>query len=255
MKFGINVANLKHKAGDASIQSLHTAIYLDDNYVFSNGFLIGAGITLGGSTADNNKIYPLQGVQNLTSTPPVGGLSLLQQYDIYLGYAIIRRSKDIPLSIRVGFNLIDYQYSSGNNPAFAQVSNTYIPIELRGDYFISPTFAIEYMAAYNIVESPWVTIIYFPDDTRYDTKKVMAKSAYGFRLSIGGKYYIGNKTFFFANILAQYQHIGATDSAQITIPTPPAGATSTPGVLPGTSTLRYPGSSTTYIGLRFGVGF
>lgn len=250
-KLGLNYAYLTHSAGKSRTESVHMALFADYYYIFKNGFGLGYGITYGASTGNANKHYPLQGAENLTTTIPAESVSALVSYDIRLGYYISRRTYDAPLYIGTGFHIKDYASISTNTPAVGEIVANYIPIELRGDIRVNPRFMFEYLFAYDIGVAQGLTILYDEDNKT----KVSAKNGYGLRLSLGGRYYVGKKMSFYANILASYHSFGASESATISIIQPPAGTTITPGYKPGSAVVSYPRSSISYVGLQIGIGY
>lgn len=252
VKLGLNIAHLAHNAGESHIDSLHTALYLNADYIFTNGILIGADVLLGGSVGNINKHFPLQGTENLTSQPPVGNENILADGSYRVGYALKRRSIDVPLYMAIGYKTTNFVAGSGNIPSVGEIQAAYLPFELGGNIRVSPRLAFEYLLAYDVGLSQKILVVY--DDGKNSTK-LSAKKGYGLRLSLGSRYYVSQEVYFYANILASYQLFGESQSASISISTPPNGATITPGYIPGSSVVSYPRSYISYVGLRFGIGF
>lgn len=252
-KLGLNYAYLTHSAGKSHIDSLHIALNYESYSIYKNGFVLGGDFVFGGSTGNINKYYPLEGAENLTSyKPPVGNANIFLDGSLYLGYTLVRRNADMPLYIGTGYKITNFASGSGNAPAVGNIGASYIPIELRGNVRMHSKFYLEYLFAYDIGLDQLVIIEYDEDKKT----QVSAKNGYGLRLSLGGRYYVGKKMSFYANILASYHSFGASESATISITQPPAGTPITPGYIAGASTIvSYPRSSISYVGLRFGIGF
>ncbi|MCX2716576.1 hypothetical protein OQH61_02375 [Helicobacter sp. MIT 21-1697] len=250
-KIGLNYAYLTHNAGKSRTDSVHMAVSVDYQHIFSNAFALGADLTFGASVGNTNKHYALEGAQQLTSTIPAESMIYLFNFGYSVGYYLLRRTYDNPLYIGIGLRTNSHFVVSTNTPATGFILASYLPIALRGDIRVSSRVAFEYLLAYDIGLSQSLNLLY--DEGDYD-KNLSAKSGYGLRLSLGGRYYVSKATFFYASLLASYHSFGASESASISVSD--KGTATMPGYITGKdAVVSYPRSSISYVGLQLGIGF
>lgn len=240
-QIAIQSTGLWHFSANASTSSLHEALFASYDYTTRLGLGFGLSATGGGSVGSLDN-YMVQGMQNLTSVPPVGDINLLIDLGIYSGYHLIRRSYDKPLYLGTGLKILEY----GNivaNTTTAPIVAVYMPIELRGELRVSPALELEYLLAYDIA---------LEQSTMIATKALPLSSSYGLRLHFGGRLYASPRLYFFGTFVAEYYGFGASPGILVGNP----NQTDTPGLKPGaTATLFYPQSNLGYVGVRLGIGY
>lgn len=240
-QIAIQSTGLWHSSANASTSGLHEALFASYDYTTRLGLGFGLSATGGGSVGSLDN-YMVQGMQDLTSVPPVGDINLLIDLGIYSGYHLICRSYDKPLYLGTGLKILEY----GNivaNTTTAPIVAVYMPIELRGELRVSPALELEYLLAYDIALEQ-ATII--------ATKTLPLSGSYGLRLHFGGRLYVSPRVYFFGTFVAEYYGFGASPGILVGNP----NQTDTPGLKPGAeAVLSYPQSNLGYVGVRLGIGY
>ncbi|RDU59159.1 hypothetical protein [Helicobacter marmotae] len=247
-RLGMNLAWLKHSTNQSRYDSLSTAVSADYHYIFRKGVTLGLEGTMA-SSVGHYQGFPLQGYEAFTTTIPSAGAHSLFDYSIYLGFYALRRAHDKPLYVGLGIKSSGYLNAFVNAPVLALPILPYSTYEVKGDIALSSKFSLEYSAALDIALKTYFLIGNVVED---QSSRVEGKSSYGLRFSVGGRYYVSEKTYFFSNILLWYQSIAASESVNITIANNPEDR---PGIKLGSANVVYPRSKLSYVGLRFGVGF
>lgn len=250
-KLGIALAHLSHTASHSapakSSQSLHAAIYYEWSSFYESGFYLGAETSLGFSTGDLSHGYMIDGAQNLSTYTPKGGLNLYAPTHLKLGYAFLKSEYDAPLVLSSGLVMGAYISSSGNAPIIGDIGSYYLPLELSGHLRLKPKFALEYLLAYDHLLASSVNV----SGSITQNARLDISHGYALRANLGVRYYVSDSSYFFATAFVSFESLGRSTSAEVTTTN-----TNTPGVLPNTSaTISYPGTHTTYAGLRVGFGF
>lgn len=243
-RFAIQLGWLNHQAGESKIDSTHAMFRFEFNAIY-NRWLLGVHAGIGASVSDVNGKAPLVGIEALSTAPVRGGVFVMVDYEIYGAYNLIARQHDRPLSLGIALRSVASGYGYGNAPATSTLSALYLPIQLRGDYALSPKTSLEYLLSYDKALNEAVVI--------EGMQTVNRRGGDIFRVMLGLRNYISKDTFFYAQLVAQLASYSAA-SQSIRVQT--AIDSNTPGIIPGAvADVHYPKSRTNFVGMRVGFGF
>lgn len=251
IKFGINTLHLAHSAGEFETKSAYFAPYYFGEHIFESGISLNVGLSIGASVGSRNGKYSLNGAQNLGSAPGIGSANLYTDLSYAIGYYLIERELDRPLYIGIGYRNASFGNIAVDHPADALLSYTTMPIEVRGDIALSNRVSMEYGITYEPLLLANASI----GGAGFDETKEVAinGSGYGLSMSVGLRYFVSQKWYFYANILAQIQKLGESERVSLANNATISGnSLATPGA---TSIVSYPASRTSFIGVRFGMGY
>lgn len=250
-RIGIQESWLNHKAGKSEFNAAHTMIYYEyetiyDNRVAQNGF-----VGFGGSAGNLNGVAPVAGSQALSTAVVRGGMGLNIDVNLGLGYYFITRTRDNPLYLGIGLRESTGAITYGNMPVVAQLGGTYLPLELRGNLALNHKVKLEYLAAYDMLLGTGGGVSVNGSNTQSHTLS-FDRGQNALRFMLGLRYYVNETSFFFTQLYARFESLGASSSLNVSMP----ADSTTPGVIAGaTATIHYPKSHTSFVGLRVGFGF
>ena len=135
-------------------------------------------------------------------------------------------------------------------PVVAQLGGTYLPLELRGNLALNHKVKLEYLAAYDMLLGTGGGVSVNGSKTSSELSFDGGQDA--LRFMLGLRYYVNATSFFFTQLYARFESLGASSSLNVSMP----ADSTTPGVIAGaTATIHYPKSHTGFVGLRVGFGF
>ena len=168
-----------------------------------------------------------------------------------LGYYFITRTRDNPLYLGIGLRESVGAITYGNMPVVAQLGGTYLPLELRGNVALNHKVKLEYLAAYDVLLGTGGGVGVNGSNTQSHTLS-FDRGQNALRFMLGLRYYVNATSFFFTQLYARFESLGASSSLNVSMP----ADSTTPGVIAGaTATIHYPKSHTSFVGLRVGFGF
>ncbi|TLD97530.1 hypothetical protein LS71_001940 [Helicobacter jaachi] len=252
-KVGINILSYTHAthlAVSANSSGPAVAFYYEGKNIFSNHIFYGSNASVGSSPSNINHAYHLVGMNNLTTYRPRGGTNLDIDLTLRLGYDVLRREYDTPFALSLGIRMLTNSTLSSLSPTFPQLTSFYANIEASGLIALQPKLDFEYFIAFSPLLNASVNVP--KTDNILEGRRLKITEGYGISLALGTRYYVSNKAYFFAQIIASYTHWGQSSTGRITT----APTTTEQVILPNVSTdVYYPASHTTQAGIRIGYGF
>ena len=250
-RIGIQEAWFNHKAGKSEFNAAHTMIYYEYETIYDNRFAHNMFIGLGGSAGNLNGIAPVAGSEFLSTAPVRGGMGLNIDFNFGLGYYFITRTRDNPLYLGIGLRESVGAIGYVNMPVMGEFSGTYLPLELRGDVALNHKVKLEYIAAYDVLlAASGAAVVYGGGNAQH--KLTFDGGQNALRFVLGLRYYVNATSFFFTQLYARFESLGASSSVNVSMP----ADSTTPGVKANaTATIHYPKSHTSFVGLRVGFGF
>lgn len=251
-RIGIQEAWFNHKAEKSEFNAVHTMLYYEYETIYDNRVAHHGLIGIGGSAGNLNGVAPVVGSESLSTAPVRGGMGLNLDANFGLGYYFITRTRDNPLYLGIGLRESLTAISYGNAPVIAEFSGTYLPLELRGDVALDHKIKLEYLAAYDVLlATSGGATINGGDDTQTHTLS-FARGSNALRFMLGLRYYVNKTSFFFTQLYARFESLGASSSVNVSMP---ADSTAPGAILGANATIYYPKSHTSFVGLRVGFGF
>ncbi|TLD93938.1 hypothetical protein LS74_000915 [Helicobacter magdeburgensis] len=249
-RIGIQEAWFNHKAGKSEFNAAHTMLYYEYETIYDNRFAHNGFVGLGGSAGNLNGIAPVVGSELLSTAPVRGGLGINIDINFGLGYYFITRTRDNPLYLGIGLRESTGAITYGNMPIAAQLGGTYLPLELRGNVALNHKVKLEYLASYDVLLGTGGGVGVNGSNQSHTLSFDGGQNA--LRFMLGLRYYVNETSFFFTQLYARFESLGASSSLNVSMP----ADSTTPGVIAGASaTIHYPKSHTSFVGLRVGFGF
>lgn len=246
-RIGLQLAYLQASTNTVSSEGLQAAFTADYMRTTRWGVAFGGGARASYSVGSAPRDFFVQGVSNLSSVRPIGSMNVFVDYELRLGYYLLRTSRDKPLYIGTGIRVVEF----GNVNAYAlrgATAASHLPIELRGDYRLSDAWGLEYLLAYDIPMGQSITYLHNGKIKAFEVQTGFG----GVRLAVGARRYVSERVYFFSGLVAEYYGFSGGASYQVTNPSD----TNIPGLVKGASaTASYPASQVGYVGLQLGIGY
>lgn len=243
-----------HKNSHSTITTNLISLYNNTYYYFrdyAKASLLG---NIGFGSGDFNGANPAPLSTPLSSIEPRGVLTVNIGFALKGGYNLssLAENWNYPLYISIGYSNDVLLFGSGNMPFVLLLSYSGIPLEFDGSVRFSEKWELNYLLAYDFYFNSSVQVGGVA--LTQTLTRLRAGIGHGARMQFGFAYKVGEKTMFYAKFNVKYQHIGQTNSAQISTITQPTNPT--PGIIYDTSaTVYYPSSHTLYGGIEIGFRF